>query len=177
MESVTPITANTQVGLKSGGSIFKAKNCLEALAGIVGLGACTVLMGIHMATGNTDECSCQSNKVKCKKRPKTAMGSPGFALFNITLGLTLVVIFYSAIFKGLMASLEILKVPLKAMIGGVVVGLFFLSARIITNWKEIKDKKWYVVWEYWVALVGSSALVLTAPPMLYYTKGKICLGI
>lgn len=148
-----------------GGGILQ---CAEGLLAIVGIGAAAVLLGVHLSKGNQDACS--------KNKHEEAMDSAPFALFNITLGLSLLVLFYMAIFEALKVAFQVLRSPLKAVTGAVIVGLYVLSARIINNWKKIKDKKWTGVWEYWVIFVSAILYVVGSGGMIYFTGGKFCTG-
>jgi len=160
MQTTTPATPN----VKGGGLL----QCAEGLLAIVGIGAAAVFLGVHLSQGDED--------TRSQNKHETAMDSIPFALFNIILGLSLVVLFYMAIFEALKVVFQVLRSPLKAVTGAVIAGLFFLSARIINNWKKIKDKKWTGVWEYWVIFASTILYVVGSSVMMFYTGGKFCTG-
>ena len=160
MQTTTPAPPKVK-----GGGI---RECGEGLLAIVGIGAAAVLLGIHLSKGNQGTCS--TNKYE------NAMDSAPFVLFNITLGISLFVLFYMAIFEAMKVVFQLVRAPIKAMTGGVIIGLFFLSARIIANWKKIKDKKWTGVWEYWAIFASTIIYVLGSAGMIFKTGGKFCTG-
>jgi hypothetical protein len=162
MQQPPPSTAKPQV--KGGGVV----QCVEGALGMVGVGAAAVLLGVHLSKGNQDTCG--TNKYE------NAMDSAPFVLFNITLGISLIVLFYMAIFEAMKVVFQLIRAPIKAITGGVIIGLFFLSARIITNWKKIKNKKWTGVWEYWAIFASAILYVLGSAGMIYVTGGKFCTG-
>jgi hypothetical protein len=121
-------------------------NCGTALAGVIGLGACGVLMSIHV--GNWE---------KAQSKDK-AMSSAMFATYNITLGLALLAMFYAALFNAMKTLMELGRVPLKLMLGVVISALFVVSARVMNNWERedgegYRTKKFTSMWEMWVLLL------------------------
>lgn len=122
-------------------------NCGTAGAGLIGLGACGVLMSIYVS---------KWDQAKKKNNP---MDSEMFAIYNITLGLALAVMFYAVIFNAMKSLMEVGRAPLKMMLGLVACSLFVVSSRVINNWKKedgegYRDKKFTSTWEMWVLLVA-----------------------
>ena len=121
-------------------------NCGTAGAGLIGLVECGVLMSIYVS---------KWDDVRKKDNP---MDSEMFALYNITLGVALVVMFYAVIYNALKSLMEVGRAPLKMMLGLVVCGLIVVSARVRQKWKNeegdgFRDKKFTSTWEMWVLLV------------------------
>ena len=99
----------------------KLLNCGTTVAALVGLFACGVLMSIFAGKWDSE---------KSKEKP---MDSKMYAIYNITLGLSLAVMFYAVIFNALKSMMEVGRAPLKIMVGLVVCTLFWISSRVVNR--------------------------------------------
>lgn len=147
----------------------KLLNCGTTVAALVGLFACGVLMSIFAGKWDSE---------KSKEKP---MDSKMYAIYNITLGLSLAVMFYAVIFNALKSIMEVGRAPLKMMIGLVVGTLFWISSRVMNKWQEdgdsegYRDKKFTSIWEMWVLLIAPYFIFFVGVVAVIYTP-SFCLG-
>lgn len=147
----------------------KLLNCGTAGAALIGLFACGVLMSIFVAKWNS------------MRTEEKAMDSKMYAIYNITLGLSLMVMFYAVIFNALKSMMEVGRAPLKMMVGLVVGTLFWISSRVMNRWKEdgdsegYRDKEFTSIWEMWVLLIAPYFFFLVGVVAVIYTP-SFCLG-
>ena len=103
-----------------------------------------------------------------------------FALYNITLGIALVVMFYAVIYNALKSLMEVGRAPLKMMLGLAVCGLIVISTRVRQKWKNEKgdgyrDKKFTSTWEMWVLLVTPYIFFIAGVVSIVYAP-SLCTG-
>ena len=144
-------------------------NCGTAGVALVGILACGVLMSVYVS------------KWKQEKQKTRPMDSKMFAIYNITLGLALAVMFYAVLYNALKTVMEVGRTPIKMILGICVCLLFVASARVINNWKGsdgdgIRDKEDFTgVWEMWVLLVAPYILFLAGASAIVFNP-SFCFG-